>query len=122
MITGAVNRNIEARIQLTIHDINGQSQETEAVIDTGFSGYLTLPFSLITLLGLPWHGRQPGFLADGRLQFFDVYEATVIWDGQARTIEVEATDSKPLIGMDMMRGYDLQIQVESGGTVTIKPL
>jgi clan AA aspartic protease len=122
MIIGVVNANREATIRLVVHGANGQSQEIEAVIDTGFTGFLTLPSSLIALLGLSWLGRQQAMLADGVVRLFDVYGATVIWDGQLRTVETDSADTEPLLGMGMIYGHDLRIQVVSGGTVTIEAL
>jgi len=34
-------------------------------------------------------------------------------------IEVEAADADPLLGMEMMRGYELRMNVEEGGLVTV---
>ena len=53
MITGIVTVAREAVISLTVRGPNGQEQEIEAVIDTGFDGSLTSPPALITALGLP---------------------------------------------------------------------
>ena len=65
MITGSVNSALEATLRLAAHDPTGQAHEFEAVIDTGFNGFLTLPPALIAALGLPWLCRQDGQLADG---------------------------------------------------------
>jgi clan AA aspartic protease len=94
----------------------------ETVVDTGFNGYLTLPPALIGVLGLPWLCRQQGQLADGSLLPFDVYVATVDWHGQPRAVEVEAADAQPLLGMALLQGSELRIQVMPGGAVTITPL
>src|SRR5207244_11426502 len=64
MIIGVVNANREATIRLVIRGANGQEHEIEAVIDTGFTGFLTLPATLIASLGLAWYGREPAFLGD----------------------------------------------------------
>jgi clan AA aspartic protease len=122
MITGVVNANHEATIPLVIHDAHGQQQTIEAVIDTGFTGSLTLPSTLIAVLGLPWLGRQRVMLGDGSIRFFDVYEATILWDGQVRTIETDATDTEPLCGMRLLTGYEVLMQVVDGGLVTIEAL
>jgi clan AA aspartic protease len=90
----------------------------EAVIDTGFNGFLTLPPALIATLGLPWLCRQQGQLADGSFHVFDVYVATVDWDGQQRSVEVESADADPLLGMALMEDFELRIEVRSGGAVT----
>lgn len=38
MITGVVNERHEATIRLAIRHVNGQEEEIEAILDTGFSG------------------------------------------------------------------------------------
>ena len=72
MITGIVNANREATIHLTVQGPGGQEQETEAVIDTGFNGSLTLPPAFITVLGLTWLTQGRAMLGDGRVELFDV--------------------------------------------------
>jgi clan AA aspartic protease len=122
MITGVVNANREAIIRLVVTGPSGQQQDTEAIIDTGFTGFLTLPPARVTALGLPWLSRQPGILADGSVDIFDVYVATVMWDGQPRTVEVEAADTEPLVGMSLLDRHSLRIDVLRGGVVTVSAL
>ncbi len=43
MIAGVVTASRQAIIRLTVRGPEGQEQEIEAVIDTGFDGTLTLP-------------------------------------------------------------------------------
>ncbi len=119
MMTGTVNADLEALLQLTIRDVAGQPHGVEAVVDTGFNGFLTLPPALIAALGLPWLCRQEGQLADGSVLTFDVHVATVDWNGQPRGVEVEAADAQPLLGMALLQGAELRIQVVPGGSVTI---
>lgn len=122
MITGVVNANREAIIRFVITGPSGQQQDTEAIIDTGFTGFLTLPPACITALGLSWLCRQPGILADGSVDIFDVYVATVMWDGQPRTVEVEAAVTEPLVGMSPLDRHSLRIDVLRGGVVTVSAL
>lgn len=122
MMTGTVNADLEPLLRLTVQDAGGQPQDVEAVIDTGFNGFLTLPPEVIAALRLPWLCRQQGQLADGSVQAFDVHVATVIWDGQPRSVEVEAADAQPLLGMALMQGAALHMHVVSGGSVTIAGL
>ena len=43
MIERSVNAAYEAVISLSLRGPSGQAQEIDAVIDTGFNGFLTLP-------------------------------------------------------------------------------
>ena len=121
MITGVVNAD-EGRIRLKVKGPRGREQETEAVIDKGYTASLTLPPSLIAMLGLRWRSVDRGTLADGSECLFDVYEAKVVWDGKVRRILVDEADADPLVGMRLLRGHELKMQIRSHGKVTIKRL
>ncbi|HEY3330153.1 MAG TPA: hypothetical protein VGK19_09055 [Capsulimonadaceae bacterium] len=54
MIEGYINDNGEPIVELRIGGTAGSFVNMAAVIDTGFSDYLTLPTAVIELLGLPW--------------------------------------------------------------------
>jgi hypothetical protein len=51
-----------------------------------------------------------------------VYEASVIWDGQIRSVEINESDTDPLVGMSLLEGFELKIQGVAGGLVTITAL
>ncbi|MBC1195819.1 clan AA aspartic protease [Microcystis aeruginosa BLCCF158] len=122
MMMGSVNSRREAIIQLVVLGENHQRQAIKAVIDTGYTGFLTLPSAIITTLGLTWYMQEEGILGDGSLCMFNVFEATVIWDGQIKSIEINESETDPLVGMGLLEGYELNIQAFAGGLVTIKPL
>ena len=120
MITGTVNADYEAIIRLLVHGPAGPAHEVDAMIDTGFNGFLTLPSALVTTLGLIRRSRGRALLANGSEELFDIYGVTVLWDGQQRYIEADAVDTTPLVGMSLLDGYDLHIQVANGGQVVIQ--
>ncbi|MCY4619160.1 MAG: clan AA aspartic protease [Chloroflexi bacterium] len=120
MIVGAVNDRLEAVLSLKLSGYDGRSHGVAAVIDTGYSGYLTLPPDLIQTLALPRLGRGAASLADGSEVSFDVYQSVIEWYGQDRTIQVDEADTTPLVGMAMLEGHDLHIRVTEGGRVTIE--
>ena len=122
MIMGSVNSRREAIIQFAVLGKNNQRQAIKAVIDTGYTGFLTLPSGIIRTLGLTWYMQEEGILGDGSLCMFNVFEATVIWDGQIKSIEINESETDPLVGMGLLEGYELNIQGFAGGLVTIKPL
>ncbi|MCA2721648.1 MAG: clan AA aspartic protease [Microcystis sp. M048S1] len=118
MMYGSVNQSCEAILPVVVKN-DTRTQLVDAVIDTGFSGFLTLPSSIIGVLDLTWKGRDIATFGDGSYCIFDVYIARVIWDGQYRTIDINKSETVPLIGMGLLRGYDLRIQAIEGGSVTI---
>lgn len=122
MMTGVVNAYLEALVRLTVRGPGGQEQEIEPVIDTGFDGALSLPPTRIDALGLPWRRRGRALLADGSESVFDIYEATIMWDGAPRRIAVDAADTDPLLGMALLYRYELTLQVVEGGRVIIQAL
>ena len=120
MIEGAVNIAYEAVIPLRLQGPEGLARDIEAVVDTGYSGFLTLPATLVTELRLPFAYVGWAFLADDDEVSFDVHNVTVLWDGQPRLIQADATGSAPLVGMLLLDGHDLNIQVKRGGRVVIQ--
>lgn len=78
MMLGVVNANCEATIRIVIGNVNTQRQVIDAVIDTGFTGFLGLPNLIIPTLDLPWVGTDRGTLGDGSKAIFNVYEAIAI--------------------------------------------
>jgi clan AA aspartic protease len=120
MMQGRVNQRCEATLAIAVKN-NEITQMVDAVIDTGFSGFLTLPSDTIATLGW-WEGRDTATLGDGTFCTFEVYIGLVIWDGQYREIYINESETVPLIGMQLLRGYDLRIQAIEGGSVTIEAL
>src|SRR5437868_1868042 len=82
---------------IVVRGDNGEARQISAVIDTGFTGYLTLPSAIVTVLDLEWLNLEDALVGDGSIHSFDVYRAVVIWDGEAREVEVNLTETGPLI-------------------------
>ena len=122
MITGQVTANREAVIELEIVSQNQQIERVEAVIDTGFNGYLTLPSDLVNLLNLQLAGNRRATLGDGNTVVLDVYLAKVIWHGQEREVIVLQAEGGPLIGMSLLYGNRVILTIVNGGDVTIDPI
>jgi clan AA aspartic protease len=121
MIEGQVNAELEAVIRLQIRNAS-HSLEVRGVIDTGFSGDLTAPQSLIDQLELPWIKWRNVELADGQIVLCAVYEAELDWDGASRVIEIDSAETTPLVGMSLLQDRRLTIQVTRGGFVRIEKL
>ena len=122
MIRGVVNDRSEIRLSLPILDGIGYEQVIDAILDTGFGGALALPHAQITSLQLPRLTEGQVRLGDGRVEWIDYYEATVVWDGVEKIIGVHALDGDILIGMALLSGYELRARVVIGGDVQIEAI
>ncbi len=121
MIEGAVNAALEAILSLSVTGPSGRKRDIEAVIDSGYDGFLTLPPALVRELGLPFVTRGRATLADGRVATFNVHRGAVLWDAAPRDIDVDAADTTPLVGMRLLEQHDLCVEVRDGGRVVIEP-
>ena len=83
---------------------------------------LTLPPALVNALQLRWQKVERGTLADGSECLFDVYDALVVWDGKVIRVPVDETDTDPLVGMALLSGYSLSMEVRPQGSVKIESL
>lgn len=119
MISGRVNHQREPVIRVSVRDQAGELVGFDAVVDTGFDGSLTLPATAIASLGLQWRGKAEAVLANGVIDECDVYAGKVEWDGATRNVLVEAAETDPLVGMAMMEGFELKVQIKAGGNLTL---
>lgn len=92
MIIGQVNSRTEAVIAVMIRDAAGQVAVLDAVIDTGFSGYLTLPIATITALQLSYSITR-----------------TLLFVGQESDLVKRATEA--------IQGHHLNVDVAAGAPV-----
>ena len=121
MITGSVIVK-DGQIPLIVRGFNEQEVELQAVIDTGFDDFLSLPFDVIQALSAPQSGEVDVTLADGSIVVGFTYTVIVVWDGIERLITAVAADAAPLVGMGLMNGYNLSIDVVDGGEVRLTRL
>ena len=110
MIAGSVNQEREAIVRLVIVGPQGREREVEAIVDTGYTGFLTLPSEMAADLGLPYLMRGSAVLADGSDD----------WAGGRRQALIDIAESDPLLGMELLHGHELTIQVIAGGIVSLR--
>ena len=119
MISGTVTATREAVVQLQVQDMEGEIHLFDAVVDTGFDGWLSLPTDFILQLGLKWLRFGRAILADGSESTFDIYRGAIVWDGVTRSILIYAMDAEPLVGMSIMYGFRSLVEAIDGGKVSI---
>ena len=78
MIEGTVNSAYEAVVSIPLRGPAGETQEVDAVVDTGFTRFLTLQSAMAAELGLGFRGVNRVILADGSEETLEVYGITVL--------------------------------------------
>ena len=121
MIMGSINADREAVLPVAVHAGTG-TQEYEAVVDTGFNGYLTLSSTEIVRLNLSFQSQVLVTLGEGSQANLREFLATVNWNGQPRDILVLEAEGEPLIGMALLYGFDVWLRVLDGGHVKIEAI
>jgi clan AA aspartic protease len=122
MLRGIVNALQEAVVSLKIRGPGGAEVQADAVIDTGFTGALSIPPSIITSLKLVTAMKNNLVLADGTVRSFDYYAVQVFWNGTWKQVLASALGDDTLIGMTLLADHALMIEVKPSGSVVIDKL
>lgn len=109
-MTGHVDSAGRALLSVNVRDLNtGLSAQWDAWIDTGFTGHLVVPRSMLAGLGSQPTAKATAILADGSQVTLDTYSYQIDWFG-LQAIEVIANDGAiPLIGVGLLIGRELII-------------
>jgi clan AA aspartic protease len=121
-IGGTVHGTTDAVVPLTVRGPEGQQEHLDFKLDTGFDGGLSLHSAVVAALGLPRFGVQHVGLADGSVILCEMCDGVVEWGGVLRAVEVQVADSISLLGMALLSGHHVRIDVVDGGVVRISPL
>jgi clan AA aspartic protease len=116
---GEVSDRLEAMLRLRVRGPSGTSAEFNAVVDTGYTGLLTLPVAAAEALGLERGMGGQATLADGTTRLFDTFAAELEWGGGWRELVVSALGAEVLVGMRLLAGHDLRMRVVPGGVVEV---
>jgi clan AA aspartic protease len=98
---------------------DGAPRDFEAIVDTGFTGHLTLPAQAVATLRLPFVSYYTAGLADGSRVRIPLHEAAVVWHGAQRTVPVLVTGNRPLIGMSLIYGSRLTLEGIHDGVLNL---
>lgn len=122
MIRGSVSAHREAIVPLVVRGGDGIIESVRFAVDTGFTGFVTLPAEVVRRLELRRAGTQRTLLADGVEVTLRKFLAWVRWGGAERETYVLEAEGEPVLGMSMLDGHQLVIEVRTGGKVEISPL
>lgn len=94
-------------------------RQCDFILDTGFTGSLVLPESVIEELGLVRIGSETVVLGNGEEHSFDYYMARIMWQGQLRRTDIYRSRSQSLLGMELLEGCHIAVDAWDGGAVTV---
>jgi clan AA aspartic protease len=120
VIHGAVTASREPVVRLRVRGPAGVT-DVELVVDTGFTGALVLPTTIVTALGLPWRSGGTAVLADGMTHQTDYYEAELEWGPAWIAVLAMVVGPESLLGMRLLAGHRLTVDGSPGGLVEIVP-
>ena len=92
----------------------------EVVVDTEFSGELTLPSELIQSLDLEYIDDVRVVMADRQARWVGAYDGAVSWHGEPMAVIVLDMESEPLLGMGLLLDNRLIVSCRPNGTVVIE--
>jgi predicted aspartyl protease len=99
MIIGHVAPRPEPVVPITLVGPDGVEETIEAVVDTGYSGLLTLSSDLVRRLNFPLGPPVRVLLAGNTTARYDTIEARMRWDGELRDVFTLQMEGTPLIGL-----------------------
>ena len=105
-----------------ILDSAGRSWPVNAVIDTGFTGDISLPTSTIRRLSLRPLGQRTFTLANGELSVMNAYSGRIIWHERPRDVVVIQSEDAAMIGMNLIWGSRVTLEARTDGDVMIEEL
>ena len=119
---------LEVETTLVVQGDGDATESIDFIIDTGYTGEITLPQEIIDQLNLQavnydeFDVGPTVVLVDGTIRNVTVYVARVLWNDRLRSVEVDSLGIAPLVGMGLLRGSNLSIDAAPGGLVTITEL
>jgi predicted aspartyl protease len=111
MRVGRVTAAGDAVVTAQLRGPTERTLSVAAVLDTGFSDWLTLTPQQVAQLELVPREELRFDLADGSFSICRTFECEAKWPEAWRPIVVVQVDSGPLLGMLMLKGLRLSMDV-----------
>lgn len=115
MIQGFFGGKGELFFEMELIATDGSIIAVDALLDTGFTDWLAMDIQDAESLGLQYIKQQEMKTAMGEFQF-DIYEGSVIFDGQEMKVSVVVGDGIPeiLIGLPWLEDRRLVVDKKAG--------
>ncbi len=91
----------------------------EALLDSGFTGAVSLPLRVVEESDLTWSGEHSVTLGDASEVGVDLYEGIVEFAGGRYRCAILCTGDVPTVGMHLMQEARICFEAVPGGTVSL---
>ena len=122
VLTGSLDNSGHPIVKIEVFGLSAQfKKEFEAMIDTGFTGFLMMPLVEAFPLALTLYGTSNWTLADGSSQPKLLAFGSVVLAGETShgVIVLEPNATRPLLGMEFLRKNKKTLLVSSTGCTII---
>ena len=119
---GEITPDRQAVVGVVLKTIGGDDVFVDAVVDTGFTESLLVPREIIEECGFEYAEDIDFLMGNGVSDLLPAFRGTMVWHGGEIDLFVVASEAGPLLGMRLLEGSRLSMDVLDGGSVTIQPL
>ena len=123
MNIGGIYGEIESlspRVQIVVSGPDGDSLSMEAVLDTGFNGVVSISPRDAETLRLKYLGQDKLVLADGTVRECAIFAGRVLFAGEWRDVPITTTGDVALVGMQLIYGARLTLDVFLDGDIDLE--
>lgn len=122
MIRGRVDGRRLIWVPLHIAGDRENFTTVEAVLDTGFSGTLTIPPHIVLDMGLSSDYYTDVTLGNDVPASLKTYSGFLLWHERLRAVPIFESAGAPLLGTRLLAGSRLIVQFRNGGEVVIEEI
>ena len=109
-------------VQVELRGRDGRSVFVDAVLDTGFTGTISIPIGVIRELGIVRRRRETFVLADGSTSESSVYDGSVRFAGSWFETDIFSTHYIPTVGMRLLYGANISFDAVPDGDIEYRLL
>ncbi len=109
-------------VPIEVHQPSGEHLRVDALLDTGFTGEVALPMSVVEGLGLEYVRDRIIALADGTHRRVEAFRASVFFGGEWRDALIYGTGGGATIGMRLVYGANISFDAVSDGDIEYRSL
>ncbi len=109
--------SLSPRVPIVVAGSNGTKKSFNALLDTGFDGVVSISREESEELGIRRLGEHRSVLADGTVRIAPIFAGRVLFVGEWRDVPITTSGDVALIGMQLIYGSRLTLDVFLDGDV-----